>query len=296
MALEIATTPTAGVLPADTTLGPAHLQVADLDRSIKFYTETLGFTLAERAGETATLTAGDTPWLRLTQPEGVRPRPPRTTGLYHVAILVPSRAALARSLRRLVEQRYPLSGASDHLVSEALYLDDPDGNGLEIYRDRPRADWFDADGHFQMGTLPLDVYALLAEGQADERPWAGLEPETRVGHMHVQVADLQAAVDFYAGVLGFGVMLASERMGAAFVSAGGYHHHLGINTWGTRNGATPPANAVGLRRFDVVLPDAAALAAVTERLRAAGAPFETVEGAVIARDPSGNTVRLRQAA
>jgi catechol 2,3-dioxygenase len=292
--MDIKAPQAAGVLPAATTLGPAHLQVTDLDRSVTFYTETLGFTLAERTGDTATLTAGGTPRLLLTQPEGVQARPPHTTGLYHVAILVPSRAALARSLRRLVERRYPLSGASDHLVSEALYLDDPDGNGLEIYRDRPRADWYDADGNFQMGTLPLDVYALLDEGVADERPWTGLEPETRVGHMHVQVADLQAAVDFYAGVLGFDVMLASERMGAAFVSAGGYHHHLGINTWGTRNGPTPPANAVGLRRFDVVLPDAAALAAVTERLRAASVPFETEEDVVIARDPSGNVVRLRQ--
>ncbi len=293
MALEIAEPTTAGVLPAETTLGPAHLQVRDLDRSIRFYTETLGFRLLERADDSATLAAGDTPWLLLTQPEGVTPRPPRTTGLYHVAILVPSRAALARSLRRLVEQRYPLSGASDHLVSEALYLDDPDGNGLEIYRDRPRADWYDAEGHFQMGTLPLDVYALLEEGLADERPWAGLEPETRVGHMHVQVADLRAAVDFYAGVLGFDVMLASDRMGAAFVSAGGYHHHLGINTWGTRGAPAAPANATGLRRFDVVLPDAAALAAVTERLRAAGVAFEAEAGAVLTHDPSGNAVRLR---
>ncbi|HEY7983604.1 MAG TPA: VOC family protein [Ktedonobacterales bacterium] len=294
MALNIETARSAGTLPAATTLGPAHLQVADLDRSVAFYTETLGFRLLERAGDTATLAAGDTPWLRLTQPEGVRARPPRTTGLYHVAILTPSRAALARSLRRLVEQRYPLSGASDHLVSEALYLDDPDGNGLEIYRDRPRAEWYDAEGHLQMSTLPLDVHALLAEGLADERPWAGLEPETRVGHMHIQVADLRAAVDFYAGVLGFDVMLASERMGAAFVSAGGYHHHLGINTWGTRGAPAAPATAVGLRRFEVVLPDAASLEAVTARLRAAGVPFETDAGAVIARDPSGNAVRLRQ--
>ncbi|HEV2236491.1 MAG TPA: VOC family protein [Ktedonobacterales bacterium] len=294
MALNIATPQRSGVLPADTTLGPAHLQVADLDRSVAFYTETLGFRLLERVGDTATLGAGDTPWLLLTQPEGAQPRPPRTTGLYHVAILTPSRAALARSLRRLVEQRYPLSGASDHLVSEALYLDDPDGNGLEIYRDRPRAEWYDAEGNFQMGTLPLDVQALLAEGLADERPWDGLEPATRVGHMHVQVADLGAAVDFYAGVLGFDVMLASERMGAAFVSAGGYHHHLGINTWGTRGAPAAAQSAVGLRRFDVVLPDAAALAAVTERLRAAGVAFETDGGAVIARDPSGNAVRLRQ--
>jgi catechol 2,3-dioxygenase len=293
MAMEITAPRTAGVLPAETTLGPAHLQVADLDRSIQFYTETLGFRLLERAGDTVTLAAGDTPWLLLTQPEGVVRRPPRTTGLYHVAILTPSRAALARSLRRLVKQRYPLSGASDHLVSEALYLDDPDGNGLEIYRDRPRDEWYDAEGHFQMGTLPLDVRALLDEGLADERPWAGLEPDTRVGHMHIQVADLQAAVDFYASALGFDVMMASGRMGAAFVSAGGYHHHLGINTWGTRGAPQPPANATGLRRFDVVLPDAAALAAATERLRGAGIAFEAVDGAVTARDPSGNAVRLR---
>ena len=284
----------AATLPPETTLGPAHLIVADLDRAVGFYTDVLGFALGERAGDTATLTTGGAlPWLRLTAPADVRPRPVPSTGLYHVAILVPSRAALARSLRRLVERDYPLQGASDHLVSEALYLADPDGNGLGIYRDRPRDGWLDANGQLMMGTERLDVRALLNEGLADDRPWTGLDPATRVGHVHLQVADLQAAVDFYAGALGFEVMLASSRMGAAFVSAGGYHHHIGLNTWASRGAPPPPPAAVGLRIFDVVLPDAQAIAAVTARLRAAGVAYEASDGAIVVRDPSGTAVRLR---
>ena len=275
-----------------TTLGPAHLQVANLDRSIHFYTDVLGFSLAAREGDTASLTTGgpDT-WLRLTALPDAQPHPPRATGLYHVAILAPSRQDLARSLRHLAEHDYPLSGMADHLVSEALYLDDPDGNGLEIYRDRPREDWPRRDGQIQMASDPLDLRALLAEGMRDERPWTGLDPATRVGHMHLRVSDLGEAVAFYHDVLGFDLVF---RMGqsAAFLSVGGYHPHIGMNTWESRGGSPPPANAVGLRIFDIVVPDAAELACVAERLGAAGIAFETREGAIEARDPAGNALRL----
>jgi catechol 2,3-dioxygenase len=282
-------------LHPDTTLGPAHLLVSNLDRSIAFYTEVLGFTLGKQEGDTATLTAGgDDPWLLLTALPGARPKPLRTTGLYHVAILVPSRAALARTIRRLAEQEYPLSGVADHLVSEALYLNDPDENGLEIYRDRPRDQWRFEDGSLKMATDPLDVRKLLTEGLADSKPWTGLDPQTRVGHVHLQVADLQAAVDFYSGVLGFDLMAQYGRS-AAFVSAGGYHHHLGLNTWNSLGGTPPPANAVGLRSFDVVLPNEEELAKAAERLRAAAVSFDEQDGVLLARDPSSNTVRLRTA-
>ncbi|HEY7835680.1 MAG TPA: VOC family protein [Ktedonobacterales bacterium] len=279
-----------------TTLGPVHLRVRDLDRSIRFYTNILGFTLAAREGDTAALTTGgaDT-WLRLTALPDAQSRPPRATGLYHIAILTPSRQALARSLRRLAEQDYSLTGVADHLVSEALYLDDPDGNGLEIYRDRPREDWPRLNGQIQMASDPLDLRALLAEGLDDERPWTGLDPATRVGHMHLRVSNLDDAARFYQDTLGFDLI---TRFGgsAAFLSVGGYHHHIGLNTWESRGGSPPPPNAVGLRAFDIVLPGEAGLAQVGERLRAAGAEGEARDGAIETRDPSGNGVRLRVAA
>jgi catechol 2,3-dioxygenase len=284
------------VLPAATTLGPASLIVADLERSVAFYYDTLGFRVLQRDGETVTFGAGEdeTPILELTALAGARPKPRRTTGLYHVAILTPSREALARSLYHLAVSRYPLQGASDHIVSEALYLADPDGNGLEIYRDRPRENWYDAAGQFQMGTLPLDLDKLLEEGatSTDERPWTGLDAGTRVGHVHLQVADLAAAVRFYTEGLGFETMAHMPEMGAAFISAGGYHHHLGLNTWTSRGAPPPPADAAGLRVFEIVVPDGKTLNAVAARLTALGAVFERTENAIEARDPSGNLAQL----
>jgi catechol 2,3-dioxygenase len=284
------------VLPAETTLGPASLIVADLQRSVAFYHDMLGFRVLKRDGEIVTFGAGEdeTPILELTALAGARPKPRRTTGLYHVAILTPSRDALARVLYHLAVSRYPLQGASDHIVSEALYLADPDGNGLEIYRDRPRSDWYDAAGQFQMGTLPLDLDKLLEEGatSTEERPWTGLDTGTRIGHVHLQVADLTAAVRFYTEGLGFETMVHMPEMGAAFVSAGGYHHHLGLNTWTSRGAPLPPADAAGLRVFEIVIPDGNTLDEVAARLAALDIPFERTENALEARDPSGNLARL----
>lgn len=286
----------ARVLPARTTLGHASLIVADLDRSVAFYRDTLGFRVLRREGETVTLGAGENaaPILELTALAGARPKPRRTTGLYHVAILTPSRDALSRSLYHLAVSRYPLQGASDHIVSEALYLADPDGNGLEIYRDRPRSDWYDAKGQFQMDTLPLDLDKLLEEGAAatNQRPWTGLDSGTRVGHVHLQVADLAAAVRFYTEGLGFETMVALPEMGAAFISAGGYHHHIGLNTWTSRGAPLPPADAAGLRVFAIVVPGGKTLEEVATRLTTLNAPFERTEDAIEARDPSGNLARL----
>jgi catechol 2,3-dioxygenase len=286
----------ARVLPAATTLGPASLIVADLEPSVAFYRDILGFRLLQRDDDAATLGAHqDTqPLLELTARAGARPKPRRTTGLYHVAILTPSRVALARSLYHLAVSRYPLQGASDHLVSEALYLADPDGSGLEIYRDRPRSGWYDAAGQLQMGTLPLDLDTLLEEGAAStrERPWMGLDAGTRVGHVHLQVADLASAVRFYTEGLGFEPMVNLEEMGAAFVSAGGYHHHIGLNTWTSRGAPPPPADAAGLRVFEIVVPDTKALEEVAARLTTLEIAFEKVESSIEARDPSGNQARL----
>ena len=279
-------------IDANTTVGQAALTVADLERSERFYHDVLGMRVLSRGDGALTLTADDaTPLLELTERPGARPKPARATGLYHFAVLVPSRRELARSLRRLAEMRYPLTGASDHLVSEALYLDDPDGNGIEIYRDRPREEWPHRNGQLQMAVDPLDIDGILAELERDDRPWAGLDPQTRMGHMHLHVADLRAAEQFYHGVLGFDVIV---RYGpsALFVSAGGYHHHLGLNTWAGVGAPPAPEGSAGLRWFVVRLPNVAALDQVAERVRAAGLAIDQTEAGLLVRDPSQNSVVL----
>lgn len=279
-------------IDANTTVGQAALTVADLARSERFYHDVLGMRVLARGDGTLTLTADDaTPLLELAERPGARPKPARATGLYHFAVLVPSRLDLARSLRRLAEMRYPLTGASDHLVSEALYLDDPDGNGIEIYRDRPREEWPHRNGQLQMGVDPLDIDGILAELERDDRPWTGLDPQTRMGHMHLHVANLHEAEQFYHGVLGFDVIV---RYGpsALFVSAGGYHHHLGLNTWAGVGAPPAPEGSAGLRWFVVRLPNAAALDQVAERVRAAGLAIDQTDTGLLVRDPSQNAVVL----
>jgi len=279
-------------LHPDTRMGAVALTVADMDRALDFYQNTLGFRLRERDGAAATLVAGDEPMVVLSEEPGARPAPPRATGLYHFAILTPSRVALARSLRRLVERRYPLDGASDHLVSEALYLTDPDGHGIEIYRDRPRAEWPRQAGQIQMATDPLDLRALLGEAANDSRPWTGLEPDTTMGHVHLQVGDLAKARDFYHGVLGFDIMVDIAAYGALFVAAGGYHHHLGLNTWRSRGGAPAPEGAAKLRYATILLPDALERDRVLARLAAAGVPTKIEATGVSVADPFGTRLLL----
>ncbi|MEO8289333.1 MAG: VOC family protein [Chloroflexota bacterium] len=276
----------------DTDLGLVALTVADLARSADFYTKVLGFSLIEEGENNVVLGAGSKPLLALTEKPGAPPAPATATGLYHFAILVPTRADLARSLLHLVQSGYPLEGAADHLVSEALYLSDPDNNGIEIYRDRPREDWPRRAGVIQMATDPLDLGALLIEAQADARPWDGLASGTKLGHMHLQVANLSQARDFYHGVLGFDIVVDWERMGALFVSAGGYHHHIGLNTWRSRGGRPAPEGSAGLSYFSVILPDTAALAPVLARLDAAGIEYRQENGGVVVEDPWKNSIRL----
>ena len=285
-------TPTATSLHPATEMGLVALTVADLARSLRFYQDVLGFAVLSQDADHAVLGAGGTPLLVLHEQAGAPPAPANATGLYHFAILVPSRGDLARSLLHLAESGYPLGGASDHLVSEALYLSDPDGNGIEIYRDRPRDTWPRQGGQIRMATDPLDLRALLAEAQADPRPWTGLEAGTRLGHMHLQVADLGPARAFYHDVLGFDVVVDMSRMGALFVSAGGYHHHLGLNTWQSRGGRPAPAGSAGLRYYTIHLPDAAALAPVLARLDAAGVAYRDADGGVALEDPWRNQILL----
>ncbi len=276
----------------ETSLGPVRLTISDLDRSVAFYRDVIGLGLLRRQDETALLTAdGATPLVVLTELPGARPKPPRTTGLYHFAILLPTRLDLARSLRRLVDGRYPLQGASDHLVSEALYLADPDGNGIEIYADRPRSAWPRFDGQLQMATEPLDLEGLLAELAQDARPREGVPLQTRIGHVHLHVADVRQAEAFYRDVLGFDLILHFGGS-AAFLSAGGYHHHIGLNTWAGVGAPPPPPEAVGLRDFTIVLPDQGELQHVMGRLRESGIGFDERADAIALRDPSSNGLKL----
>jgi catechol 2,3-dioxygenase len=237
-------------LPADAHIGQVSLTVRDLDRSLPFYRDVLGFTEARREGQVSFLAPpGGRVLIELHERKDAIARPRRSAGLFHFAILVPSRAALGRSLRRLAGQRWPISGAADHLVSEALYLADPDGLGIEIYRDLPRDSWRFNDGELAMATDPLDLDAIHDEPGA-ETPWNGLEAGTVMGHVHLHVPHLDTAEAFYCGQIGFEPMV-RRYPGALFVAAGGYHHHLGLNTWVGVGAPPPPENAVGLRSFTI---------------------------------------------
>lgn len=278
---------------SETCIGYVQLIVSNLARSLTFYQDILGFRFHRRDGDTAYLGAGSPDLLLLTERPGAQPRPPRTTGLYHFAILVPSRADLAQVLFHLVETRTQLQGLSDHLVSEAIYLADPDDNGIEIYSDRPRSTWPLDGTKVRMDTKALDVEGLLSVSGRDEA-WSGLTAETVIGHMHLQVANLAEAQAFYVGILGFDIVQCYGSQ-ALFVSAGGYHHHIGLNTWAGIGASPPPVDAVGLRTFLVRLPNETELARLTSRVRGAGLAFEETPEGVLVRDPSHNSLVLASA-
>lgn len=271
----------------DTSLGAVNLTVSALGRSLEFYRELLGFSVLRHEATTAELGTGQTPLVVLSERPGATPKPPNTTGLYHFAILLPTRADLARALRQLTDTRYSIEGASDHLASEALYLADPDGNGIEIYADRPRSAWTYRNGQLQMATIPLDIESLMNELKTDPRPWNGLPRATRIGHIHLHVADLRAAEAFYRDVLGFDLML-HYGTSASFLSAGGYHHHIGLNTWAGIGAPPPPPDAVGLRWFTIAVPDRAEAERILRRAQEAGVRCEDQNGGVFLGDPSGN--------
>jgi len=279
------------VIDPHTAIGEVHLTISDLDRSLRFYQTQLGFTAHQRIDRTARLGAGGADLLVLSQCENA-PRVRGTTGLYHFAILVPSRGDLARALRRLVETDTVMQGAADHGVSEALYLADPDGNGIEVYRDRPRAQWPYVGGALRMGADPLDMDAILAEPAGEKS--GGLALGTTIGHVHLHVSRLSDAERFYVDVLGFELM---QRYGssALFVSAGGYHHHVGLNTWAGVGAPPPPPGALGLRHVVVRL-TAAGAADVVSRLHAAGIPLESTPDGTLVRDPAGNAILLQTVA
>ncbi|WP_102271966.1 VOC family protein [Cytobacillus massiliigabonensis] len=267
-----------------------YLKVADLQRSILFYQQVIGFQILEQAGKIASLTAdGKTPLLTIEQPEIFHPKQPRTTGLYHFALLLPSRSDLANVIEHFIKIGYPLQGASDHLVSEALYLADPDGNGIEIYADRPSSTWTWRNEEVVMATERLDIESILAEG--DGRPWAGLPSNTVMGHIHLHVSDLNKAEEFYCKGLGFDIV---TRYGgqALFISTGRYHHHIGLNTWNGVGAPAPSENSVGMKNFTLVYPNEDARKHAVASLEKIGAAVILENGHFITSDPSGNQILL----
>jgi catechol 2,3-dioxygenase len=274
-------------IAAATRMGAVHLTVADLARSLDYYERVVGLHVQQRNGNVAHLGTGGEDLLVLHEEPGAEPAP-RNTGLFHFALLLPTRHDLARWLAHAANNQIRLEGMSDHLVSEALYLRDPDWHGIEIYRDRPRAEW-ERDGEFvKMATLPLDVEGVLSALDGGEAEFEHMPLDTTMGHVHLQVADIPAAESFYTEVLGFDLQ---ARYGdqASFLSAGGYHHHLGANVWNSRGASPPPPGAAALRHFTVLLPDDDELARVAERIPGA-APDP--EGGVRVKDPSSNTMVL----
>jgi len=276
------------VIHPATRIGAVHLTVRDLDRTVAFYEQSLGFTVERDDRERATLGAGGGTLLTLVNNPAARASR-GGVGLFHLAVLVPSRAALASVLRQLLRSRVPLHGASDHGVSEALYLADPEGNGIEVYRDRPRDAWPRRDGGLAMGTARLDLESLMDEPDATES--AGLPRETVIGHVHLRVSEIAPAEAFYCDQLGFSLM---QRYGASatFVSAGGYHHHIAFNTWESRGAPAAARDAAGLRWFEVLLPDQAARSDVIARLERAGVAIDEAGDGLLIHDPSGNAVLL----
>jgi catechol 2,3-dioxygenase len=279
-------------LAPTTTVGTVDLTVADLDRSVDYYTGSIGLQVLERGGDLVRLGAGDTELLVLRELPGAQPVQGHT-GLFHFAILVPSREDLARWLVHAAQDRVPLSGMSDHLVSEAIYLRDPDWHGIEIYRDRAREEWPRANGgQVAMDTIPLDTDSLVESLAGTDVPdYEGMPAGTTMGHVHLHVADIPDTERFYTDVLGFDVM-ARYGTDATFLAAGGYHHHVGANVWAGRGATPPPPGSAGLNHATIVLPDADERDRVAARVADAGQEPEPVDGGVLVRDPAQNGLLL----
>ncbi|HYW32216.1 MAG TPA: VOC family protein [Gemmatimonas sp.] len=282
-------------LPASTRLGAVHLQISSLARSLAYYEAVVGLRLVERGEAHATLAAqgGTAPLVVLHELPGARAMMSRgRLGLYHFALLLPERAALGRFIRHLAARR-ERAGSADHLVSEALYLQDPDGLGIEVYADRPRDTWKRAGRELMMASDPIDAASLVTE--AGDAPWVGLPSGTRIGHLHLHVGDLDTASRFFSDALGFDRMV-WQYPGALFLGAGGYHHHLGTNTWAGTSAVPPTGEDARLREWTIELSDDAEVQLATASLQAGGFDPVHADGQTLVRDPWGTAVRIRTSA
>ena len=273
------------LLPGDFSYGAIGLAVTDLDRSLDYYRRRIGLELLGREGPRAVLGAGGRRLVELQERPNAK-RDPKAADLFHFALLLPSRTALARSLANLIETDADLSGAADHFVSEALYLRDPDGHGIELYRDRPPETWY-RDGKLHMGTVALDLDDLLQAAHGHGEDARGLAPGTAIGHMHLETFDLQRSKSFYVDRLGMAVT--TEGKGATFMAVGGYHHHLAANVWGRKTHPAPRHGGhIGMLWFEMELPGRKDLAALAEGL----GQGEPADDALVVEDPNGLTIRF----
>jgi catechol 2,3-dioxygenase len=293
---ELGTTavPAHAAIADATTVGAVHVTVADLARSLDYYRSAIGLAVLEQGAGEASLGAGARELLHLVEEPGARPSD-GYTGLYHFALLLPQRIHLAAWLAHAARDSVGMTGMSDHFVSEALYLRDPDGHGIEIYWDRPRAGWEGQVGE-RLTTLPLDVDSILNElDDPSTAPFDGLPDGTVMGHVHLKAAEIEAIIAFYRDVLGFALTAQLGPM-AAFLAAGGYHHHVGANTWESAGAPAPPPGSAALRHATILLPDAAERDRVVARVEHAGLPVSDRGGEPLVRDPSENALVLAVAA
>jgi catechol 2,3-dioxygenase len=289
-------TPNPSAIPATALRAPIHIGavgivVRDLDRLTAYYRDMLGLTVQERSAQHAILGAGGVPLVELVHSPDALPDDPREAGLYHTAFLMPTRADLARWIVHASKTRVPVTGASDHHVSEAIYLDDPEGNGVEVYADRPREQWRRDGEQILQRTDPLDIDAIVGEIDPATAAYAGAPDGLRIGHVHLRVGNVATAEAFYGGALGLD--LTRRRGGAAFLSSGGYHHHVAANVWHSDGAGRRNGKRAGLDWLAMEINDRPTLEGVKQRLAVAGATTEAIPGGFAASDPWGTSIRFR---
>jgi catechol 2,3-dioxygenase len=271
--------------PPNIYVSHVHLKVSDLDQSLSFYKKMIGLSVLNTYEKVVSLTAdGVKPLITIEEVDPAIANSGRKTGLYHLALLLPNRTELANVFYHLIHSGYPLQGASDHLVSEAIYLADPDNNGIELYADRSQDNWKKVDGAIEMATNRLDVQSLLSE-KSDE-PFTKISPQTIMGHIHLQVSTIKESEDFY-GLIGFNAV---NRYGlqALFISTGGYHHHIGLNTWHSAGSPSPLENELGMKSFTLLFPNEETRQSALTRLETFGTKYTQQQNDYIVRDPSNN--------
>jgi catechol 2,3-dioxygenase len=282
-------------IPTAASRAPVHIDavgmtVRDLDRLTAYYRDLLGLTVQKHTRQVARLGVDGVTLLELSHRPDALPDDPREAGLYHTAFVMPTRADLARWILHAVKNRVPITGASDHDVSEAIYLDDPEGNGVEVYSDRPRETWRrDGESIFQK-TDPLDIDAIVREIDPATTTYASAPEGLRIGHIHLRVGNIARAEKFYNGALGLDVT--RRRNGAAFLSSGGYHHHVAVNTWHSNGARARDGRRAGLAWFSMEINDQTTLDGLRERLGAAGATIDAIPGGFAAMDPWGTRIRF----
>jgi catechol 2,3-dioxygenase len=287
--------PNPSAIPTAASRAPVHIgavgmTVRDLDRLIAYYRDALGLTVQQHTGQVATLGVGGAPLLELIHRPDAPPDDPREAGLYHTAFLMPTRADLARWILHAAKSRVPITGASDHDVSEAIYLDDPEGNGVEVYSDRPREKWRrDGELIFQK-TDPLDIDAIVGEVDPATATYPGAPGGLRIGHIHLRVGNIAKAEEFYRGTLGLD--LTRRRTGATFLSSGGYHHHVAVNVWHSDGAGTRNGKRAGLDWFAMEINDQPTMEGLKKRLAAAGATIDAIPDGFAATDPWGTRIRF----